>query len=158
ILPILKRTDKVIRKADEESAAPTAGFDLGLKPQIQGIMQVEVGQDRRHDPTLRCARGRMDHLSVRVQDTCLEPFLNQAQKRLVINTLSEHPKHPIMIDVVEESLDVRFHNPTVPPILQLIREVPYRIKRATTRTIPIAAIEKVLLINGLQDLGYRKLQ
>ena len=82
ILLMLKNTDKVIRKADEQRAALTNRLGLFLKPQIQDIMQVEVGQDRRHDPTLRCARCRMNHRSVRVQDTCLEPFFNQAQKRL----------------------------------------------------------------------------
>ena len=63
-----------------------------------------------------------------------------------------------MVDVVEESLNVSFHNPAVLPILQLIRESLDRITRAATRTIPITAIEKVLLVNGLQDLCYCKLQ
>jgi hypothetical protein len=44
VLATLKRADKVIRKADEQSSVPASRLEYAFKPQIQDIVKVDVDQ------------------------------------------------------------------------------------------------------------------
>ena len=115
---MLEGADKIISIADDHGHTPTAGFDSALEPEVQRIVQVDVGQYGRDDAPLWGTRYRVNHLAVRFQDSSLEPFTNQTKKRLVINSFFEHPDHPIVINIVEKSFDVRFNHPIVPSIVE----------------------------------------
>src|SRR3990170_1741299 len=60
----------------------------------------------------------MDHLPIRVQYACLEPLVDQSQKRAVVNALGKHLEQPLVVEVVEEALDVGFDHIVVVPELQ----------------------------------------
>ena len=66
-LLILKRADKIIRVPNQASFALCVPFDDFMKPQIQRVMQIHIGQDRRNNSALGSPRQRVRHLSVGIQ-------------------------------------------------------------------------------------------
>src|SRR2546427_7688861 len=55
---ILKRADKIIRVPNQASFALCVPFDDFMKPQIQRVMQIHIGQDRRNNSALGSPRHR----------------------------------------------------------------------------------------------------
>jgi hypothetical protein len=45
LLRILKRGHKIVRVPDQTGLTATAGLDHFLKPQVEGIVQIYIGQD-----------------------------------------------------------------------------------------------------------------
>jgi uncharacterized protein YjeT (DUF2065 family) len=63
-----------------------------------------------------------------------------------------------VVEVVEESLDVRFHDIVVLPKLELEGQLVYGVQRSHVRAIAITTAQKVLLVDGLQDARDGELQ
>ncbi len=66
---------------------------------------------RRQYPTLRRSRRRVDHLSGFFQNSSFEPLADQTHERSIVHPLLQHALQPVMIDLLEETLDVRLHYP-----------------------------------------------
>jgi hypothetical protein len=47
---------------------PTVGLHHTLEPQIEPVVEVDVRQDRRDDPSLWCSRAGMNNLTIRLQN------------------------------------------------------------------------------------------
>jgi hypothetical protein len=80
---ILKRAHKIIGVADVTSLSSTIGLHYILKPQIERVVQVHITEDGRDNSALGRARSRMEHLSVCVEHSGLEPLLNKPQESAV---------------------------------------------------------------------------
>ena len=117
---ILEGADKVIRVADDVCLSLAAWFHHPLKPQVQRVVEVDVRQYRRNHSALRCPGVGMMDRAVPFQYPSLEPGVDQPEKRFVVNPLFQHPQQPVMVYVVEEAVDVGFHNVSVPAELQLV--------------------------------------
>ena len=63
-----------------------------------------------------------------------------------------------MVEMVKETLDVRFNHVVILSKLQLDGEFVHRIKSTDIRSIPITATQKVLLIDRFQDAFDGQLQ
>jgi hypothetical protein len=50
--------------------------------------------------------------------------------------------------MVKEAFDINLYHIPIPPVLQVEGEVPDRIQRPASGTITVAAIQKILLIDG----------
>jgi len=71
-----------------------------------------------NDTALRRTRFRVKCLSVRIQHTRFQPLSNQPQQRFVICPFSQHFEQFVMIEVIKETLDIRFHNEVIPSELK----------------------------------------
>ncbi len=111
---ILKRADKIIRVPNQAGLALGVPLDDFLKPQVQHVVQIHVGQDWRNDSALGSPRQRMRHLSVGIEHPGPEPFPDQPQQLLVADPSAQHLDECILIEVVEESLNVRFNPAQIP--------------------------------------------
>src|SRR6058998_1076233 len=72
------------------------------------------------------------------RSSCWSPIL-----RLNIST-------SVLIEVVEESLNVRFNHEVVVAELELDRQFVDRVQRTCVRPVPIATTQEILLIDGFQ--------
>ena len=61
IVPILEGTDIIIGVPNQYGLATATRFDYTLKPEVKCIVQVDVGQYRGDDPTLRAAGYRVQN-------------------------------------------------------------------------------------------------
>ena len=126
---------------------------------IAGIGSIEAGEIERRRERVRRAwtYHRVDHLPIRVQHPCFQPLLDELHKGFIIHSFFQHPLQPLVRDVVEERLDVRFYHKVVPPELQLDGQFVYRIQWADVRAIPIATAQKILLVDGSEYPRCRQL-
>ena len=76
--------------------SPTCPPDPVFEPQIQRVVQVDVGQYRRDDPSLRCPGDGVKDSSVLLKHPCSQPLGNQAYERLVVYSFFEHYQHPVV--------------------------------------------------------------
>src|SRR5207249_8572792 len=61
-------------------------------------------------------------------------------------------------EVVEESLNIRFHHEVVLTELKLHGQLIHRVQSAPVRPVPIATTQKILLVDGFQYPRDRQLQ
>ena len=74
------------------------------------LMQINVGEKRRHNPTLRCAAVcgmifPIFHIS------CFQKFVNELNKPCVLDFFSDHTDQYMMIYVVEAAFNIPFDKP-----------------------------------------------
>lgn len=69
------------------------------------LVQVDVGQERGDDASLRSPLLRMGHL-VQIDDSRPEPLTDELVDVWVRNPLPDKGEEPVMVDVVEEAFDV----------------------------------------------------
>ena len=138
---------EVVRIA-HELAWPKAAFGhLFLEPQVQRIVQVDVGEYGRHNAALRAARRRVHHAAVFFQYACSQPLPDQADEGTVIDALLYHPLQPVVVHVAEEPTNVGLDNPVIPPKLQRLLKVIERVMRPEALPVAIAAIQEVLPVD-----------
>src|SRR4029453_8610229 len=98
---MLKRAHKIVRVANQARLSLAAWSDYLMKPQVERIMQIHIGEDGRDDTPLgRTARGGQ-HGAVRLQPPRLEPLLDEPPERSIFNAFFQHAAHPIVVDRVE---------------------------------------------------------
>ena len=112
-----------------------------------GKKSLQLCRGRDHAALRRPSLG-MDDLAIRVQNTCLQPFVNQAEKGPVVDTLAQHVQQPRMVHVVKEALDISLSQVAIPSVLEVEGEVADRIQRPPSGAIAVTALQKILLIDG----------
>ncbi len=152
LVPVIKAAHEVVRKA-EQPALPTIAFaHFALKPQVQHIVQIHVGQHRGDYPALRRASLRVLDASFCFEDAGPQPFADQAYHRSIVDSLFQHPYQPIMPEMVEEPFDVSFDDKLKVPAIQHIGQFAHRIQRAASGPIAVTAGQKVRLEYRREDL------
>src|SRR5882672_3679654 len=94
----------------------------------------------------------------RVQYPCLQPLADKPQKGAVLNAFPQHTDHPVMIQGVKETFDVRLYYIVVASKLELHRQFVYRIHCPHPRAIAITTAQEILLIDGFEEASGRHLQ
>jgi hypothetical protein len=84
-----------------------------MDPQIDDVMQEQVGEDRADARPLRGSYLSRLPLSA-FQDACLEPPLDETENSPVGDPVSQHPHQPPVVYGVEEAADV--WEPDCPPL------------------------------------------
>src|SRR6266700_4978040 len=104
----------------------------------------------------RAALGRpslgMDDLTIRVHNTCLQPFTDQVEKGPVVDTHAQHVHQPRMVHMLEAAFDISLYQVAIPPVLEVKGEVADRIQRPPSGAIAVTTIQKILLIDCRQQL------
>src|SRR6266571_1564656 len=145
-------THPVIRISAQQCFPLTVWFHHFLKPYVQGIVQIHIGEDGRD----RAALGRpslgIDDLTIRVHNTCLQPFTDQVEKGPVVDTHAQHVHQPRMVHMLEAAFDISLYQVAIPPVLEVKGEVADRIQRPPSGAIAVTTIQKILLIDCRQQL------
>src|SRR5215813_1069524 len=154
--PVLERRHKIIGKPNQVRLPSHRPPHSLLEPEVEHIVQIDVGEDGAERTALRRARLRTDDDPV-LHDAGPEPFTNQAQNDAVRNAVRDHPPQPLMVDVVEVSVDVGFVE--VPRFFRDQRgsQGTQRVVRAALRPKSIRAVQKVRLEHRFQDARDRTL-
>jgi site-specific DNA recombinase len=112
---------------------------------------------RRHDPSLRCSRGRVAE----------GPLLHHTRLQPLVDTPAQHPvAHPLVqeapeltgIQVVVEALDVGLQDPAPIHLRETFPQGPYRLMRRSAGPEAIRAVLKVLLVDRFQHHRDRPLE
>ena len=103
-------TDGIVRITLERDVR-----ELPRHPHIERIVQKQVRQKRRDDPTLRRpGRARHDAAVLHLHRS-LQPALDVEQHPRTVRMTTNRLEHQLPINAVEETLDVEIENPIVAP-------------------------------------------
>ena len=133
ILLIAEGTDPIIGIPTEDGFAFAMQLDHPVKPQVKGVVEIDIRQNGGDNPALRRSGLRVNHRPIRFQYPSLQPFTYQVQKRRIINAQGQHLQQPLMVDVVKEALNIGFHKIPKRPVLQLKRQVSHRVQGGFSR-------------------------
>ena len=107
---------------------------------------------------MRGTRGGVQYLAVRVQHACFQPLGDQMQQGLVVYAFRQHLEQPVMLQVVEETLDIGFDHVVVGAELELDGELIHGVQRPDLRAVAVGAAQEVLLIDGFENAFDGQLQ
>jgi len=101
VLPLLKPQHSVVAVADHDHVAPRHLIPPYLGPDIEYVVQVEIGKDRRDHRSLRGPFLRLEPPAV-FHHARLQPFLDQAYEPWVCDPMLDELDQPLMIDPIEK--------------------------------------------------------
>src|ERR1022692_4440234 len=137
------------------SAKPRAHF-VG-EPYIEQRVQEDVRKNGRYDPALRTTRLRTRHRAS-FEYSCVEPLAYQALYHSVAYPAVQYLAQSLVVDRVEVLAYVDLDDPTAGHHRRLSMQYVQRLKRRASWPEAERAVQKVLLVNGLQHHRDRALQ
>src|SRR3984957_11859314 len=146
----LEAEDDVIRIAEDDYLTSGALLAPDVHPEIEHIVEIDIGKERRDHRPLRSTRLRVRPFPF-LHHPCLEPFLDQAQDAAVGNAMLDELDHPRFVEVIEEALDVGIKYVVHLPFHERIGQRIKRLMLAASRTKSIREAEEVLLIDMVED-------
>ena len=156
VLLALKAEDDIIGIAHQDDFSATRPLSLPLHPQVEHIVQVHVGEQRRDNRPLRSAF-RAGFPLIVVHDSSLQPFGDQAQEPLVSYPVLEHFHQPRVIDGIEIRANVGVEHPVHFPAAEGHGQRVERLMRRPTGPEPVGKAEEVLFIDGIEHPDNRAL-
>ena len=93
---------------------PDAG-QMPRHPEIERIVQEQIGQDRRHDAALRRALVARLKLPIRALHRRFQPTLDVEQDPGFLTVLAQSRHQEAVIEIVEQPPDVELHHPVLVP-------------------------------------------
>ncbi len=153
---VLEAGDEVVGVAHEDDVALGMVASPPLCPQIEGVVQVDVGQQWRGDAALRRPHLCPGHLPA-LHHPGLQPFADQADHAAVADPMFDEADQPLMADRIEEAGDVGIQNPVHLGAGDPDSERVERIVGATAGSEPVREPEEVFLVDRVQHLDHRAL-
>src|SRR6516225_5303691 len=102
---MLESDDKVVGKPHDDHIAPGLPPSPAVYPKIEHVVKIDVGQQRRNHRPL--ARPRLTNRDDPVlQDTRLQPLLDEADDALVTDALPDETDQPILTDRIEKGANI----------------------------------------------------
>lgn len=144
---ILKSNNEIVRPAYDNDISAFALRSTLLNPQIEGVVQKDVRQQRGNDPALDCPFLSAVPFSV-LQDPRVEPLSYQSHNAFIPYPVFDKLNQPVMVDGVKEPLDIGIQN-----IIHFLRLETYvqriqAVMLASLWSISIRKSEKVRLEIG----------
>src|ERR1700712_1238214 len=100
----LKTDDHIIGITHDDHVAGGLMPSPAFGPQIQNVVQVDIGQERRNHRALSCP-SLTDRYGSVSEYPRLQPFPDQADDALVADTMLNESDEPILTDRIERSHD-----------------------------------------------------
>ena len=104
-------------------------------PDVERVVQEQVGQQGRDHPTLRRPPVSAGKAPVRYLDGCGQPSLDIQQHPAAVRVGTHRPHQQRVVDAVEEGLDIEIKYPIVPPATPAGRAD--RIERRASRAVAV---------------------
>ena len=147
----------IVGETDQAGLTLTLMREDPLEPQVEPVMKVDVGQDRRNwapleHPLLRPHDPAMDHGS------CPQPFLDQPQDHRVADPKPEHLHQPRMVEMVEEPMDVGFKDVIHAAFEGVLAQPPQGLVRITPGPISVGHIQEVRFVDRFENPRHGSLQ
>src|SRR5256712_4258478 len=146
ILPILKTENEVVRVPDFIGFAPQPRLHHVLKPLIEHVVQVNVGQQRANDLPLAHPRLRHQQPSV-LQHPGLDPLPDQPENAPVVHPFLDQLHELTPHDRVKVRPDVCFQNIADRPPTDYPADLVERFLRTAPRTEAVRTLPEVLLVD-----------
>jgi hypothetical protein len=109
----LKTCHKIVCEAHEMGGSFTSTLHPFLKPKVNYVVKIDVGQARRNGPALRRTLLRPDQDSI-AERTGPQPLPDESQDGRVFDFDPKHLHEPPVIQVIEESPYVSLKDPVHP--------------------------------------------
>jgi CheY-like chemotaxis protein len=153
---VLEADDDIISIADDDHVACGLAPSPALRPEIEHVVQIDVGEQRRDHRSLPGSR-LADHDGPVLQNTRLQPLSDEADDAPVADPVLHEASQPGLTDRVEERSNIGVqdvvHLPAADPDHQRIQ----RIVLAAPGPEPIREPEELLLVDRVQHGGRRPL-
>src|SRR5665213_536119 len=148
---MLEPNDNIISKTYHDDITASLLLSPSLDPQVEHIVQVDVGQQRTHTATLNRTDLTLYSLAI-LKHTGTEPFLEQPHDALVCHTMLDELHEPRMLQRIEEATQVRIEHP-----VHFLRRDPdrqriQRLMRTAFGPKAVREAEKILLVDRIQYL------
>ena len=121
------------------------------------MVEGDVRQQRRHDPTLRGAENGTTHLPV-LQHTGFQPCVNRAAQHAVAYPLVQKAAEMSVVQGIEKALDVQVNHPASAHQHGLLPEVLQGLVSRAPRAEAEATVPEVLLVDTFQHHHHGSLQ
>src|SRR5439155_21777626 len=151
VLPMLESYDEVVREAHDDHLAPRLPSPPPLDPEVEHVVQVEIGQERADAATLDRAALTLCSLPL-LQHAGPQPFLDETHDAPVPHTVLEKLHQPAVVKGIEEATDVGIEHPAHPPRREPDRERVQSLMRVAPRPESIRETEEVALVDGVEHL------
>lgn len=150
VLFIRERDDTIVPKARQIGLALHGSFPSLLKPEVDDVVEIPVGEAWGNRATLR-RTGCWPCYHPVFHDARVQPCAAQACHHGIRDAQGDHRAQPFMIDVREISLDIRFVD--VPHFARhhVIAQRFSRPMRVPSRPVAKGTRQKILFINGAQN-------
>src|SRR5262249_42328144 len=136
----------IIGIANDDNVALRVLLSPVLSPQVEGIVEKYIRQERGDHRALRCTHRRLRPRPV-VGNPCPEPLSDQSQDPAICDPVPEELQQPLVVDGVKETTNVRIEHPVYLPLLQTHPQSIQCVVRITARPKSIAEADKILLID-----------
>ena len=152
----LEPNNAVVRIAYNDDITGGVLLPPAMCPQIEDVVQINVGQQRGNDRALRRAPGAGFAHSL-FNHPCFQPLLDQPEQPSVSNAVGQEAHHPAVINAVKERADICVQDPAD---LASANAIPHRIERVMLPapwSKSIRETQEVCFINGAQQCCHRLL-
>jgi len=141
VILMLEAGDDIVGIAHNDHVARGLTPSPAFGPEIEDVMQVDIGEQRRNHRSLPSPPAAVRHDSV-FEDARLEPLLDQADDAWVADPVLDEANQPISTDFIEERPDIgvqyEVHFPAGDPDSERVE----RIVRAASESESIREPEK----------------
>src|SRR3989442_956685 len=151
VLAMLESDDEVIGKLHDDDVAVGLRLPPPLDPEVEHILQVDVGQERTDAPALDRPGPTLCSLPA-LQHAGPQPFLDETHDAPVRHTVLEKPHQPSVVEGIEEATDIGIEHPVHLPRQDADRERVQCLMRIAPRPKPVGEAEEVDLVDRVQDL------
>src|ERR1700723_1731850 len=141
----------VVRESHHDDIAVCVLLTPCLDPQIEHVMKIDVGQERRGTSTLGRPFLRPYSLPV-LQHAGPQPFLDEPYNTLVCDPMLDELHQPFVRNAIEEASDVQVEHPVHFSRQQSRVERVQRLVLAASWPEPVRKSEKVRFVDGVHHL------
>jgi hypothetical protein len=147
--PMFKTHNEVVGPSHDDHLTARFVRSTLLRPEIQGVMKVDICKQGTDRPSLRNTLFRLRPLAI-LHDTRREPFLNQADHAFIPNSVFDKLDQPVMVEVVEEAPDISIQDPVHSSRQETDIESIEAVVLPLAGSISIGKTEKVSLVDRVQ--------
>lgn len=148
---MLKSDNKVVGPSNDDHLTSRSVLTSLLRPKIQDVVKIDVRKQGADAPTLRHSFFRLLSLTIK-HDSGLQPFLDQADHALILNSMFDKFDQPFVVEVIEKSSDVSIQDPV--HLLGVDADVQgvETVVLPSARSVSIRKSKEVSFIDCIQNL------
>ena len=156
VVLVLEPCDKIISEPHDDHVTARVMLPPPLGPQVQDVVQVHVGEQRRNRCSLWRPLLRFRQLPV-FDDPCGQPLADQPQDPFIRDPVPEEPLKPASVKLPEEVADIRVQHPAHLVLVDPGRQRVQRVMRLSARPEPVRDPPEIRLEYGVQHFRQRSL-